>query len=140
MLAGAIGLISLSLPMVLSGIGMMLLALILYFVMREQNFHPTPAADRDNFGQLADTFKHGLAVARRRPVVRALVLISLVSGLSSEAFDRLWSVKILLSLSQLAGAIGFALTVSGLILSPIPLLYLMVSRPRPRRDGGRSRS
>lgn len=93
--AGAIGVISLSLPMVVSGAGMVLMALILFVVMPEQNFHPTPAAERDNFRQMADTFRHGLAVARRRPVVRALVLISLVSGLSSEAFDRLWSAKIL---------------------------------------------
>ena len=93
--AGALGLISLSLPMKLSGAGMMLMALVLFFVMREQNFHPTPKAERENFRQMADTLKHGLAVARRRPVVRTLVLISLVSGLSSEAFDRLWSVKIL---------------------------------------------
>ena len=93
--AGALGLISLSLPMKLSGAGMIVMAIVLYFVMREQNFHPTPKAERENFRQLADTFKHGLSVARRRPVVRTLVLISLVSGLSSEAFDRLWSLKVL---------------------------------------------
>jgi len=44
---------------------------------------------------MAETFKHGLEVARRRPVVRTLVVISLIAGLSSEAFDRLWSVKVL---------------------------------------------
>lgn len=93
--AGALGMISLSLPMKLSGGGMIVMALVLLVVMREQNFHPTPRAERETFRQLADTFQHGLAVARRRPVVRTLVLISLVSGLSSEAFDRLWSVKIL---------------------------------------------
>jgi len=93
--AGAIGLISLSLPLQLSGVGMMLTALALFVFMREQNFHPTPKSERETFRQMGDTFKHGLAVARRRPVVRTLVLISLVSGLSSEAFDRLWSVKIL---------------------------------------------
>ncbi|WP_020388438.1 MFS transporter [Kribbella catacumbae] len=93
--AGAIGLVSLSLPLRLSGVGMMLTALALFVFMREQNFHPTPKAERETFRQMGETFKHGLAVARRRPVVRTLVLISLVSGLSSEVFDRLWSVKIL---------------------------------------------
>jgi DHA3 family tetracycline resistance protein-like MFS transporter len=97
--AGAVGLISLSLPLRLAGVGMVLMALALFVFMREQNFHPTPKAERDNFRQMADTFKHGLAVARRRPVVRTLVLISLISGLSSEAFDRLWSVKILADFS-----------------------------------------
>jgi DHA3 family tetracycline resistance protein-like MFS transporter len=93
--AGALGLVSLSLPLTLSGAGMILLALLLATFMREDNFHRTPKAERETFRQVADTFKHGLEVARRRPVVRALVLISLISGLSSEAFDRLWSVKIL---------------------------------------------
>jgi DHA3 family tetracycline resistance protein-like MFS transporter len=93
--AGALGLLSLPLPMVLSGAGMVLLAIGLAVFMREDNFHPTPKAERETFRQVGDTFKHGLAVARRRPVVRTLVLISLISGLSSEAFDRLWSVKIL---------------------------------------------
>ncbi|HEY0620080.1 MAG TPA: MFS transporter [Kribbella sp.] len=93
--AGALGLVSLPLPMTLSGAGMVLLALALLVFMREENFHPTPKAERENFRQMVDTFKHGLAVARQRPVVRTLVLISLISGLSSEAFDRLWSVKIL---------------------------------------------
>ncbi|MGW6282593.1 MFS transporter [Kribbella sp. NPDC055071] len=93
--AGALGLISLPLPMILSGAGMMLIALMLAVFMREQNFHRTPREERETFKHLTDTFKHGLGVARRRPVVRTLVLISLISGLSSEAFDRLWSVKIL---------------------------------------------
>ncbi|TDW23930.1 MFS transporter [Kribbella kalugense] len=93
--AGTLGLISLPLPMVLSGAGMILLALMLAVFMREQNFHRTPAAERETFRQMAETFKHGLGVARKRPVVRTLVVISLISGLSSEAFDRLWSVKIL---------------------------------------------
>ncbi|MFI6679409.1 MFS transporter [Kribbella sp. NPDC050470] len=93
--AGALGLISLPLPMTLSGAGMILLGLALAVFMGEDNFHRTPKAERETFRQLAETLKHGLGVARRRPVVRTLVLISLISGLSSEAFDRLWSVKIL---------------------------------------------
>ncbi|WP_432890699.1 MFS transporter [Kribbella sp. CA-245084] len=93
--AGALGLISLPLPMAISGGGMILLALMLGVFMREQNFHRTPKDERDTFRQMAETFKSGLDAARRRPVVRTLVIISLISGLASEAFDRLWSVKIL---------------------------------------------
>jgi DHA3 family tetracycline resistance protein-like MFS transporter len=95
MTAGALGLIRLPLPMTVSGAGMILVALVLAMFMREDNFHRTPKAERETFRQMADTFKHGLSVARRRPVVRTLVLISLISGLSSEAFDRLWTVKVL---------------------------------------------
>ncbi|WP_350277600.1 MFS transporter [Kribbella sp. HUAS MG21] len=93
--AGGLGLISLPLPMVISGAGMVLLALLLTLFMREQNFHPVPREERETFRHAVATFKDGLEVARRRPVVRTLVIISLIGGLSSEAFDRLWSVKIL---------------------------------------------
>jgi MFS family permease len=93
--AGALGLIRLPLPMVLSGAGMILLALMLALFMRELNFHRVPREERETYRQMAETFKHGLEVARRRPVVRTLVVISLIAGLSSEAFDRLWSVKVL---------------------------------------------
>ncbi|HZX02865.1 MFS transporter [Kribbella sp.] len=93
--AGALGLIGLSLPMVVSGAGMILLALVLNAVMPERNFHRTPPEERDTFRQMADTFRSGLDAARRRPVVRTLVVISLIAGLASEAFDRLWSVKLL---------------------------------------------
>ena len=93
--AGALGLVSLPLPMALSGGGMILLALMLAVFMREQNFHRTPKDERETFRQMAETFKSGLEAARRRPVVRTLVIISLIAGLASEAFDRLWSVKLL---------------------------------------------
>ncbi|WP_166678492.1 MFS transporter [Kribbella voronezhensis] len=93
--AGLLGLTALSLPMKVGGAGTILLALALAIFMREDNFHPTPRGERETFKNLTDTFKHGLAVARSRPVIRNLALISLISGLSSEAFDRLWSVKIL---------------------------------------------
>ncbi|GAA3131025.1 DHA3 family tetracycline resistance protein-like MFS transporter [Kribbella aluminosa] len=93
--AGALGLVGLSLPMVISGAGMILLALVLNAVMPERNFHRTPPAERETFRQVTDTFKSGLDAARRRPVVRTLLVISLIAGLASEAFDRLWSVKLL---------------------------------------------
>jgi DHA3 family tetracycline resistance protein-like MFS transporter len=93
--AGALGLISLSVPMTVSGAGMILLALLLAAFMREENFQRTPPAERETFRQMAATFKSGIDTARRRPVVRTLVIISLIAGLSSEAFDRLWTVKIL---------------------------------------------
>jgi DHA3 family tetracycline resistance protein-like MFS transporter len=78
--------------MVISGAGMIALALTLAVFMREQNFHRTP---RDTFKHMVETLKEGIDTARKRPVVRTLVIISLIAGLSSEAFDRLWTVKVL---------------------------------------------
>ena len=93
--AGAIGLRGIGIPMVASGIGLVLLAIALLVVMPERNFERRPVADRESFGGMAATVRDGVSVARLRPVVRAFFLISLVTGLSSEAIDRLWSVRVL---------------------------------------------
>lgn len=93
--AGAIGLRGAGIPMVVAGVGLVVLATALLVVMPERNFARTPAGERESFGGMAATVRDGLSVARRRPVVRAFFLISLVTGLASEAFDRLWSVRVL---------------------------------------------
>jgi len=94
-LSGAIGLVSVRLPVVLGGIGFMILAGVLLLVMPERNFHRTAVGERSTFSHMAVTFRDGLALARRRAVVRSLLLITFVIGLASEAFDRLWTVHIL---------------------------------------------
>jgi len=94
-LSGSLGLISIQLPIVLGGVGYMVMAIALLFVMPEQNFHRAPPGDRTTFQQMASTFGDGLALARSRVVVRTLFLVSLVVGLASEAFDRLWIVHML---------------------------------------------
>ncbi len=90
-LATALGLISIRLPIVLGGVGFVVLAIMLRRWMPETNFRPTPKEDRSTFAQMAHIFRDGLRVARSRPVVRVLLLASLLVGLSSEAFDRLWA-------------------------------------------------
>jgi len=94
-LSGSLGLISIQLPIVLGGVGYIALAVVLLLVMPERKFHRTPPGDRTTFQQMASTFRDGLALARSRVVVRALLLVSLVIGLASEAFDRLWVVHML---------------------------------------------
>jgi len=94
-LAGLLGLVSLRLPMVVAGAGFLVLAVVLLLVMPEANFQRTPREDRETVASMVDTLRDGLSVARRRPVVRSFFLVTLVVGLSSEAFDRLWSVRFL---------------------------------------------
>jgi DHA3 family tetracycline resistance protein-like MFS transporter len=68
---------------------------VLALVMPERGFRPAPASDRTTFGRMAQQFRAGLRLSRSRPVVRTLMLVSLVGGLASEAFDRLWVVHLL---------------------------------------------
>lgn len=93
--AGGFGLIDIRLPMVIAGGGFILLGVVLLVTMVEDNFHPTPRQERETFRHMASTFVAGLALARRKVVVRAFFVISLIVGLSSEAFDRLWTVRVL---------------------------------------------
>ncbi|HWK79605.1 MAG TPA: MFS transporter, partial [Thermomicrobiales bacterium] len=95
LLGTGLGLVALQLPIVLGGLGMIALALMLFVVMPERHMTVTPAEDRGTFGHMKHTFVEGVRLARRRPVVRTLIAISLVVGLASEAFDRLNQVSIL---------------------------------------------
>lgn len=90
LLAGALGLIWLRLPIIVGGIGYVLLAVLLAAIMPERPF--SVARDRPT---MSGQFRAGLQLARRRRLVRTLLVVSLVSGLSSEAFDRLWTVHLL---------------------------------------------
>jgi DHA3 family tetracycline resistance protein-like MFS transporter len=84
-----LGLISLQVPIVLGGAGLVLLAGILAMIMPE-TWRPAPR-DRttSQVSHMRSTMQSGIELARKRPVVKILIVISLFSGLSSEAFDRL---------------------------------------------------
>ena len=93
--AGALGLIHLRVPVIASGVVLMGLAIVLWAVMPERHFHPTSEGERETFGRLKEQLLGGLRIARGRRVVRAFLLVSLLAGLASEVFDRLWTVRIL---------------------------------------------
>lgn len=93
--AGGLALVDLRLPLVLSGLGLLALAVGLVVRMPEDHFNPAPREDRETFAGLLATTRAGLQLARTRPVVRGLLVVSLLVGLSAEAFDRLWQVQVL---------------------------------------------
>lgn len=117
--AGGLGVLSLRLPMLVAGAGFVLLGLVLVLVMREDHFTPTPKGDRTTFAHLTSTLVEGVRVARTRRVVRSFLLISLLMGLSSEAFDRLWTVRILedFDVPELFGTDGPALWFAAVALA-----------------------
>lgn len=97
--AGGLALIDIRLPLVCSGAGFLVLAVVMFLVMPERNFLPTPRQDRTTFRHMITTARTGFALARKRRVVRSLLLVTLFVGLSAEAFDRLWQLQILQSFS-----------------------------------------
>ena len=95
LVAGLLSLAGLAVPMVISGLGFLALTVWLMRTMPEQNFSPTPLDRRETFRHMGTTFRNGLRLAAVRPVVRGLLLVTVLAGLASEAFDRLWLVRIL---------------------------------------------
>lgn len=110
-------------PVLVGGLGFMVLGVILGMIMPEHGFTRMAPGDGGRMEDLAGMFRQGISLARTRPVVGRLFAISLVVGLSGEAFDRLWTVHVLENLDRPAvfanvalwfGAIHLAGTILGL--------------------------
>lgn len=142
--AVALGWGSVQVPVVAGGIGFLVLGVVLLLVMPEHGFtRGEPGSGTEGrFAGMATTFREGVALARRRPVVGRLFAVSLVVGLASEGFDRLWTVHVLENLDRPSafgmdnvalwfGAISLAGTLIGLTSSEVARRL----RPESLRSG-----
>ena len=127
-LTGAgLGLIDPSLPFFAGGVGNLMVAVLLLTTMTELGWQPTPLEDRRGIHVLRDVAMEALAVARRRPMVRAAIAVALLFGGSSEAFDRLWGYHLIENIGipgsfnevVLFGAIAIASQLGGLAVIAI---------------------
>lgn len=98
--AVSLGWESVQVPVIAGGIGFLLLATILALIMPEHGFTRLEPGEAGRMADMVGTFRDGLALARQRPVVGRLFAVSLVAGLSSEAFDRLWTLHMLESFDR----------------------------------------
>jgi DHA3 family tetracycline resistance protein-like MFS transporter len=95
--AGAgLGSLQINLPIILGGALFVGLGVALVVMMPEANFRPTRAGQRNTFGHMADTLRGSLRLLRLRPVLLTIFGLSLVYGLHSEGFDRLWTAHVVL--------------------------------------------
>jgi MFS transporter, DHA3 family, tetracycline resistance protein len=83
-----LGNISLRIPMVLGGIGYLLLALFLILFMPEKNFQKHESS-HNPVRAFRETFSSGLNVARGKPLLLSIFIITAIVGAFSETFDRL---------------------------------------------------
>jgi DHA3 family tetracycline resistance protein-like MFS transporter len=95
----AIGLGSLliNLPIVLGGVLFGALAIFLMLYMPENGFKPVPTSERSSWQQMSGTLRGGAKMVRGRPVLLAIMGISLFVGLYSEGYDRLGDFHLLKS-------------------------------------------
>jgi DHA3 family tetracycline resistance protein-like MFS transporter len=89
-LAILIGSQHVGLPILVGGVGVILIGFSLMIIMPETGFRPTPKEDRNNWQHMGHTFKEGAKAVRVRPRLMTILGIGLLYGLYSEGFDRLW--------------------------------------------------
>jgi MFS family permease len=82
--------IDLRLPVILSGVGLILLGIFLAAAMREEGFTPRARPDGERIHRsLAGTLKDGVRQIRGHPVLWLILLTAAIHGASTEGFDRL---------------------------------------------------
>lgn len=88
----------LQLPILAGGALYVALAAYLALKMPERGFRPAPAAERDTWKRMVATAGAGLHAVRGHSALRVLVGLSLVTGLYSEGYERLWTPHLLQNL------------------------------------------
>ncbi len=86
---------AIQLPIVLGGLLLLGLAAFLWQAMPETGFRPTPDDKRTSWRQMVKTAQAGVEMVRCRPLLRVILAVSLVVGLYSEGYDRLWTPHLL---------------------------------------------
>jgi DHA3 family tetracycline resistance protein-like MFS transporter len=96
-ICGAVGLgvLDLRLPIVVGGVGFVLLGAFYALAMPERGFHPLDRAERGSFAQMGHTGRAGLRLVRGRPVLLAILGIAAFGGMWSESYDRLWQAHVI---------------------------------------------
>lgn len=94
----ALGTVQLNLPMVLGGLLYIPLGLFLLLAMPEHGFTPAPQGERNSWQKMGHTFAAGVRAVRGRPVLISILIIAVVFGAFSEAYDRLREIHFLTNL------------------------------------------
>jgi DHA3 family tetracycline resistance protein-like MFS transporter len=126
------------LPILIGGVGVILIGFALMVIMPESGFHPTPMQDRNNWQHMGHTFREGVKAVRARPRLMTILGIGLLYGLYSEGFDRLW-VKHFIDTYDLPIIFGQTqVAFFGLLRAGSMIISIFVTRFAERRiDTGR---
>ena len=115
---------------ILSGISFIIFSVILFFLMPENKFHKEKKNNYNPFREMKNTFSGGVKEIRKSKIILILILVTLITGLYSEGFDRLWSYKFLKELSfpfeeNLNPIYWFAVFQSGTVLFNITFVEIL---------------
>lgn len=121
---------SVRLPIIVSGVLFIILALFLWLYMPENNFKPSAPGDLNTFKKMVYTFKSGLKFVKSKSILMILFAVTLFYGLSSEGYDRLSNAHFLQDttlpkLGNLSSVTWFGIFgILGMILSFIVMHFM----------------
>ena len=152
----ALGTVNLALPIVVSGVGLLFLAIWLWIVMPEDNFQKRARMEGERLHRsLIETFKEAMRAVRAHHVLMLILGTAALHGASTEGFDRLADLHLLRdiglpSIGNLSRLWWFAILDGGALLIGFGLARdpAQASEPRgpcrgrahPRRDRRATRS
>ncbi|AQW28569.1 tetracycline efflux MFS transporter TetA(P) [Clostridium perfringens] len=121
---------SVRLPIIVSGVLFIILALFLWLYMPENNFKPSVPGDLNTFKKMVYTFKSGLKIVKSKSIIMILLAVTLFYGLSSEGYDKLSNAHFLQDttlpkLGNLSSVTWFGIFgILGMILSFIVMHFM----------------
>jgi hypothetical protein len=90
-----LALVDLRLPILLGGVGTIVLAVFYAGWMPEVGYRPAPREGRSSFGHMAATGQSGARLVRSRPALLAILGVAAFVGMWSESYDRLWEAQLI---------------------------------------------
>lgn len=91
----ALGSERVNMPIIIGGLGFIALGIFLALWMPEGGFVPRPKEERNSFRTMWQTFRGGVQMVQRRPMLSTILGVGLFYGIYSEGFDRLWTPYLL---------------------------------------------
>jgi DHA3 family tetracycline resistance protein-like MFS transporter len=95
LVSAALANLRVNVPIIVGGALFLVLALVLHWKMPETGFKPPVRRQANPLRSINDTFRSGLKMIRKRPLLVYILGIGLFYGLYSEGFDRLWAKHLL---------------------------------------------
>lgn len=123
--ATIIGTIDIALPIIVGGIGTLILALILAIVMPENGFTPSRRETGERWG-IFKTFFDSTREVRKNTVLRSVIWIGLIIGLAVGGFDALYTPHIVqdFTIPLFEPVIWFGTLSAGVMIFTIPSLEI----------------
>lgn len=131
--------INLNLPIQVSGVSFGLLGVFLWLFMPENHYKPISVLARNSWKTMYSTFNRGIGLIKGNPVLSAVFLATVFTGLFSEGFDRLWTYKLLTGiqfplLHRMKPLYWFAVFSSGAVL--LNLVVIEAAKKRLKKSRG----